>query len=183
MPADSRGGPADSRGGVGAAPGAEAGDATGTGVDQPVVHVVAGALFDAEGRVLIAERPAGKHMAGRWEFPGGKVDPGEDEGAALHRELAEELGIEVIEARPFLTLTHDYADRRIELAMWIVERFRGEPRGLDGQRLRWIDVSQLPGADMLEADRPLVEALMARTAASRSAPAEGSSGSVTIGPR
>ncbi|MGH8149121.1 MAG: 8-oxo-dGTP diphosphatase MutT [Steroidobacteraceae bacterium] len=147
----------------------------GTAADRPVVHVVAGALFDAEGRVLIAERPAGKHMAGRWEFPGGKVDPGEDEGAALRRELTEELGIEVVEARPFLTLTHDYADRRIELSMWIVARFRGEPRGLDGQRLRWIDVRQLPEADMLEADRPLVEALVSRAAAAE--------GSVTIGPR
>ena len=122
--------------------------------------VVAAAILDAAGRVLIAERPAGKHMAGRWEFPGGKVSPGEPEEAALARELEEELGIEVTGARPVMRLTHRYPDREIELSMWVVERYRGEPRALDGQRLKWVERTQLGREDILEADRPFVAALV-----------------------
>jgi 8-oxo-dGTP diphosphatase len=126
---------------------------------QPVL-VVAAALMDTLGRVLIAERPAGKHMAGRWEFPGGKVAPGEPEEAALARELEEELGIEVVDARPMMRLTHRYPDRDVELSMWLVARYRGEPRALDGQRLKWVPRAQLAGEDILEADRPFVAALV-----------------------
>jgi len=125
-----------------------------------MILVVAAALYDARGRVLIAQRPQGKHQAGRWEFPGGKVAPGESEAAALARELREELGIEVIASRPFMRLEHSYADRRVELSMWIVERFAGAPRGLDGQQLRWVAPADLGHADLLEADRPFVEALV-----------------------
>jgi 8-oxo-dGTP diphosphatase len=125
----------------------------------PVILVVAAALYDARGRVLIAQRPQGKHQAGRWEFPGGKVAPGESEGQALVRELHEELGIDVTASRPFMRLEHSYPDRSVELSMWIVERFSGTPRGLDGQKLRWVTPADLPHADLLEADRPFVEAL------------------------
>jgi len=124
-----------------------------------MILVVAAALYDARGRVLIAQRPQGRHQAGRWEFPGGKVAPGESEAAALARELREELGIEVTASRPFMRLEHSYADRSVELSMWIVERFAGAPRSLDGQRLRWVAPADLGQADLLEADRPFVEAL------------------------
>jgi 8-oxo-dGTP diphosphatase len=124
-----------------------------------MILVVAAALYDAEGRVLIAQRPKGKHQAGRWEFPGGKVAADESEGAALVRELWEELGIEVIASRPFMRLEYSYPDRSVELSMWIVERFAGTPRGLDGQELRWVAPAGLPDEDLLEADRPFVEAL------------------------
>jgi 8-oxo-dGTP diphosphatase len=124
-----------------------------------MILVVAAALYDAEGRVLIAQRPKGRHQAGRWEFPGGKVAADESEGAALVRELSEELGIEVIASRPFMRLEHSYPDRSVELSMWIVERFAGTPRGLDGQQLRWVAPAGLPDEDLLEADRPFVEAL------------------------
>jgi 8-oxo-dGTP diphosphatase len=120
---------------------------------------VAGALFDVAGRVLIADRPAGKSMAGRWEFPGGKVKSGETDAAALEREFAEELGVEVLLAREAMTLAHDYPDRRVELSIWVVERYRGEPRALEGQRLKWVEVPELDREDMLEADRPFIEAL------------------------
>ena len=125
-----------------------------------MILVVAAAILDASGRVLIAERPAGKHMAGRWEFPGGKVTPGESEEAALARELEEELGIRCVEARPMMRLRHRYPDREIELSMWVVERYGGEPRALDGQRLRWVPRTQLAAEDILEADRPFVAALV-----------------------
>jgi 8-oxo-dGTP diphosphatase len=121
--------------------------------------VVAAALYDDDGRVLIAERPVGKHMAGRWEFPGGKVNAGESEAQALARELREELGVAVIASRPFMRLAHSYADRDVELSMWIVEDFHGEPRSLDSQRLKWVQPARLMEEDLLEADRPFVEAL------------------------
>jgi len=124
-----------------------------------MILVVAAALYDAHGRVLIAQRPRGKHQGGRWEFPGGKVGPGESESAALVRELREELGIEVSACRPFMRLKHDYPDRSVELSMWIVERFGGAPQGLDGQELRWVAPADLGHEDLLEADRPFTEAL------------------------
>jgi len=132
------------------------------GAGRAVVHVVAGALYDAQGRVLIAERPPGKHLAGRWEFPGGKIEPGESEAQALARELREELGIEVSAAHPELTLKHDYAEKRVQVSMWIVDRYAGEPRGLDGQKLKWVVPAQLQDEDVLEADKPFIEALQRR---------------------
>ena len=121
--------------------------------------VVAAALFDRDGRVLIAQRPRGKPLAGRWEFPGGKVDVGESEHAALRRELREELGIEVIAARPFMRLAHAYQDRDVELSLWIVERFAGEPRSLDAQALKWVSPAALAAEDILEADQPFITGL------------------------
>ena len=121
--------------------------------------VVAGALCDAAGRVLIAQRPATKHMAGRWEFPGGKVARGESEREALSRELREELGIEVRESQFCLRLSHSYPERTVELSFWLVRNFAGEPQGLDGQKLKWVSAAQLDREDILEADRPFIEAL------------------------
>ena len=127
------------------------------------IRVVAAALFDSAGRVLIADRPAGKHMAGRWEFPGGKVAPGETDRDALVRELREELGVQVSSARHLMELAHDYPDRRVELQMWIVDGFSGVPQSLDGQRLKWVPVARLFDEDILEADRPFIEALQRLT--------------------
>lgn len=128
------------------------------------IRVVAGALFDADGRVLIAERPAGKHLAGRWEFPGGKIGAGEALEAALARELREELGIaiDVDGCERLMTLTHAYPDREVELHLFVVDGWEGTPRGLDGQGLKWVALEALGEADLLEADRPFVEALQRR---------------------
>ena len=98
-------------------------------------------------------------MAGRWEFPGGKVATGESEEQALVRELREELGVEVRESRPLLRLSHEYEDRVVELSMWIVPRFSGDPRGLDGQALKWVAPARLREEDILEADLPFILAL------------------------
>lgn len=123
------------------------------------IHVVAGAIADAEGRVLIAQRPRGRHMAGRWEFPGGKLGAGEDPFAGLQRELTEELGVTVREARPLICLRHEYPDRRVLLDVWEVTSYDGEPQALDAQALAWAHPDELPKHDLLEADRPIVTAL------------------------
>ncbi len=125
------------------------------------LEVVAGALVDAHGQVLIAARPPGKSFAGRWEFPGGKIDPGESPRQALERELREELGIEVLAAEPLLQVSHRYPGARaaVRIDCWRVTGWRGTPASLDGQALRWCGRSELAEADILEADRAIVTAL------------------------
>jgi 8-oxo-dGTP diphosphatase len=123
------------------------------------IHVMAGAIADREGRILIAQRPRGKHMAGRWEFPGGKLANGEEPLDGLKRELAEELGVEVREARPLIRLRHEYPDRRVLLDVWQVTAYDGEPKALDAQALAWAHPDELPKHDLIEADRAIVTAL------------------------
>ena len=126
---------------------------------RPFDLVVAAALYDPSGRVLIAQRPAGKHMAGRWEFPGGKVSRNETEFAALARELREELGVDITAATPLMRLTHAYDDRDVELSLWIIQHFTGTPASLDAQQLKWVVPAQLSREDILEADQPFVAQL------------------------
>ena len=126
------------------------------------LEIVAGALVDAQGRVLIAQRPAGKELAGRWEFPGGKLHANERPRDGLERELAEELGVEVLGAESLLRYPHEYPDKLVWLDLWLVTAWRGEVRGLDGQSLRWVSTDELAGVDLLEADRPMVAALVSR---------------------
>ena len=121
--------------------------------------MVAAALFDGEGRVLIAERPAGKHMAGWWEFPGGKVGAGEGDADALVRELREELGIESRAAAPLMSLSHEYPDRIVDLVLWRAEIVSGEPQSLDAQQLKWVHPRALGDEKMLPADAPFIAAL------------------------
>ncbi len=124
------------------------------------MNVVAGALFDAAGRVLITQRPPGKALAGRWEFPGGKLNDGEDAFAGLVRELREELGVDVHSGERLIRYTHAYPGRVVRLDMWLVSSWSGEPLGLEGQALKWVAVNDLPGKDILEADLPIIEALL-----------------------
>ncbi len=121
--------------------------------------MVAGVLRDSAGAVLLAQRPPGKHLAGGWEFPGGKLEAGETRAGALARELHEEIGVEVDAARPFFSVTHAYSHRDILLDVWVVTSYRGVPQGLEGQTLRWCSPDDLPRADLLPADRPIVTAL------------------------
>jgi 8-oxo-dGTP diphosphatase len=125
------------------------------------LDVMVGIIEDAEGRVLINQRRAGTHMAGHWEFPGGKRAPDEARFDALARELAEELGIRVLVAEPLIRLTHNYADRRVRLDVWRVLRYEGTPMALERQPLRWADPRALSEADLLPADQPIVEAIAA----------------------
>jgi 8-oxo-dGTP diphosphatase len=123
------------------------------------VRVVAGVLRDSQGRVLIAERPAGKHMAGFWEFPGGKIAPGESGEQALARELTEELGVSLERCHRLLQLRHDYTDRVVELDVFVVDGYQGEPTSREAQALKWVTASELAGEPLLPADRPIIDAL------------------------
>jgi mutator protein MutT len=123
------------------------------------VEVAVAVVIDARGRVLIADRPPGKHLGDAWEFPGGKIEPGETPREGLARELAEEIGITIEHPRPLMRLRHAYPAGEVLLNVWLVRRYRGEPRGLDGQRLRWCDREALTSAPLLPADRPILAAL------------------------
>lgn len=130
------------------------------------LRVVAAALRDAQGRFLIACRPPGKSSAGRWEFPGGKIDAEETPVRALLRELHEELGIEAAADAPCFVMriderqtTADGSLRQLELHCFLLTDWRGEPAALDGQTLAWVRGAELSQYDILEADAPFVAAL------------------------
>lgn len=140
------------------------------------VHVVAAVLRDRLGRVLLAQRRAGSHLAGLWEFPGGKVEPGEAPVAALVRELHEELGVDVDPATvtPLHRVPWHYAGQRpILIDAWEVGAYRGEPHGREGQGVRWQELDDIALGDLPAADWPLVAALrLPRTLVISPEPAE-----------
>jgi 8-oxo-dGTP diphosphatase len=125
------------------------------------IAVVAGILRNEHDEVLIAERVGDGPFHGLWEFPGGKISEREAPPAALSRELEEEIGITVVESRHFLSLRHDYDDRRVGIDFFLVERWEKEPQGLEGQQLRWVAIAELSAEELLPADAPVVDALRA----------------------
>ncbi|WP_202838979.1 Nudix family hydrolase [Luteimonas saliphila] len=131
--------------------GAEGPDAT---------HVVAGVIVDRRGRVLLARRSGGRELAGLWEFPGGKVEPGETPEAALARELDEELGIEVEVGDRLMVVPHLTPTRRLRLDVRRIRAWRGTPKGYEGQALAWVQPASLLRYDMPDPDRPVVAALL-----------------------
>lgn len=126
------------------------------------MRVVAGALLDSAGLVLIAQRPPGKALAGRWEFPGGKLAADETPAEALQRELREELGIEVSAFEWVLDITNQPDQKPLTLHCFVVTDYQGEPEPLDGQGLKWVSIDELHAQDILEADQPFIEALQRR---------------------
>lgn len=128
----------------------------------PHLKVAAGILVDDAGRTLIAERLGGGPFHGMWEFPGGKIDEQESPAAALCRELREELGIRVTDCAHFMDLFHEYPDRQVTIDFYLVRAWQGEPDGLEGQRLEWLDQAGLEAARLLPADAPVIEALRAQ---------------------
>ena len=95
------------------------------------------------GQILISKRSAHRHQGGLWEFPGGKIEAGETPHQALVRELGEDLGIVVTKAQPFMQLSHSYSDRQVQLDIWSVTAFRGQPTGREGQECRWVAEAEL----------------------------------------
>ncbi len=132
--------------------------------DRPVVWVVAAALVDRERRVLLSRRPEGKAMAGLWEFPGGKMEPGEIPEAALRRELFEELGLDVCVScmLPFAFASHSYEDFHLVMPLFVIRRWDGVPRPREGQELRWVPIGRLQDYSLPPADEPLVVQLQDR---------------------
>ena len=127
-----------------------------------IVLVAAVALIDADGRVLLAQRPEGKSMAGLWEFPGGKIEAGESPEETLIRELAEELGIEVKAPclAPLTFASHRYEDFHLLMPLYVCRRWTGTVRGREGQALKWVRPTKLRDYPMPPADEPLVPHLI-----------------------
>ncbi len=125
--------------------------------------VVAAALVDADGRVLVQQRPSGKPMAGLWEFPGGKVDPGETPEAALRRELEEELGLTIDQSclAPAVFASESLGDRHLILLLYVLRKWPGAPEARHATALKWLRPVALHGLDMPPADRPLIGLLEA----------------------
>lgn len=125
---------------------------------KPMVLVAAAALVDRDNRVLIAQRPEGKAMAGLWEFPGGKVDKGETPEQALVRELREELGIEVCDTclAPFTFASHAYETFHLLMPLFLCRNWEGEVEPREGQAIQWVRAMRLADYPMPEADKPLI---------------------------
>jgi len=132
-----------------------------TAADAHIVLVSAVALVDPDGRVLLAQRPAGKPMAGLWEFPGGKVNPGETPETALIRELAEELGIDVAASclAPLTFASFTYPEFHLLMPLYVCRKWSGIPMAREGQRLAWVRPARLGDYPMPPADKPLVAML------------------------
>lgn len=125
---------------------------------KPILLVAAAALVDVDNRVLISKRPEGKSLAGLWEFPGGKIDPGETPETALRRELAEELGIDVCETclAPFTFASHTYQDFHLLMPLFLCRNWEGEAAPREGQEIAWVRAKRLADYPMPPADAPLV---------------------------
>lgn len=128
-------------------------------VTHPPIDVVAGVIRREDGRLLIAQRLADDTLGGYWEFPGGKVDPGEELKAALHRELVEELGVETEIGAEIRRIVHAYPDRDVRLYFFEARIVSGEPQKLEVADLRWVTLDELMDYQFPEADLPLLEQL------------------------
>ena len=127
----------------------------------PIVLVAAVALIDRDGRVLIAQRPEGKSMAGLWEFPGGKVEQGETPEAALIRELKEELAVDTVESclAPFTFASHAYDDFHLLMPLYVCRKWEGRVMPQEGQEIAWVNPMRLKDYPMPPADKPLIAML------------------------
>ena len=130
---------------------------------RPLLHVTAAALIDADGRVLVQRRPEGASMAGLWEFPGGKIEPGETPEAALLRELREELGIDVESAclAPAAFASEALGERHLLLLLYVCRKWAGRPQALHAAELKWVRPVELHRLEMPPADKPLIGLLEA----------------------
>ena len=120
--------------------------------------LVTAALLKHNHKILIAQRKNAGRFANKWEFPGGKIDPGETPQQALHRELQEELGIRPQTARPLIQIRHDYPDKQVLLDVWEVSAFAGEPHGVEGQPVAWVSARELADYQFPAANEPIVAA-------------------------
>jgi 8-oxo-dGTP diphosphatase len=129
-------------------------------MDKKRIWVAVGVVENPDGKVFICRRTDGQHQAGKWEFPGGKVESGEGMPAALIRELAEEIGIEAQLCEPLLQIEHDYPDKSVLLDVWRVTAFEGEPYGREGQAALWVERDALLNYEFPEANQPITRKVM-----------------------
>lgn len=125
------------------------------------IKVAVGVLWNNRGQVLVGQRTVRDQYFEKWEFPGGKLEQGESQKAALHRELNEELGVEVVAAQPLIELQHDYPDRQVALFVYSVTDYYGEPRSREGQALKWVQPAELDGLDFLAGNKRIIAAVQA----------------------
>jgi len=130
-----------------------------TGMTTPPIHVAVAVIQDDQGRVLLSRRPEGVHQGGLWEFPGGKLEEGEDLAQGLIREIREELGLRVISYRPLISVVHHYPDKSVKLDVHRVTDFVGTPHGREGQPLAWVAPDALTDYPMPAADGPIINAV------------------------
>lgn len=133
-----------------------------TKTDKPILFVAACALIDADGRVLLAQRPEGKQLAGLWEFPGGKVEKGESPEQTIIRELQEEIGVETKASclAPLTFASHPYEDFHLFMPLYVCRRFWGIAQPLEGQQLKWVRPKDMRDYPMPPADEPLIPFLI-----------------------
>lgn len=124
-----------------------------------MIHVAVAIIFNREGKILIAQRPPHKLAPGFWEFPGGKVEKGETVEEALHREILEEVNLIILSSRSWIKVHYDYSDRSVLLDTWIIEKFSGEPKGLEGQPLRWVSLDDFDQYTFPEGNYKIISAL------------------------
>jgi 8-oxo-dGTP diphosphatase len=129
-------------------------------VNNALIHVAAAAVVNDSGDVLVSQRKQGTHLGGYWEFPGGKLEPGESFDAALHRELKEELDIVPLSSRPLIRTRYDYPEKSVLLDVWKIEAYTGQVKGVEGQRIKWQAIETLDQRDFPPADIPIINALL-----------------------
>ena len=124
------------------------------------IQVAIGLIFNSKQEILLAWRDAHKSPGNCWEFPGGKIEPGETQYQALCRELFEEIGIEVECARNFASICHEYETLQVILHPWQIEKYHGTPRGAEGQKIRWVPLDQLRHLTLPQANYPILDLLV-----------------------
>lgn len=122
-----------------------------------MIHAVVGLIFNDQQQILIAERPLHKYLGGLWEFPGGKVEPGEAPLVALQRELAEELGIQVLKALPFWQGSHAYSQYAVRLEVFKITQFAGVPFSKEGQKIQWVNLREIHQFPFLEGNQVIIQ--------------------------
>jgi 8-oxo-dGTP diphosphatase len=128
-----------------------------------MLHVAVAIITNAQAEVLIAQRPPHAFQGGYWEFPGGKVEESESVFAALVREIAEEVGVKIVAAEPFMQVTHDYPERQVLLDVWRVTAYAGQAYGAEGQKVQWVSQQALSNFSFPEANQGIVAAIQHAT--------------------
>lgn len=123
------------------------------------VHVAVGVIV-SNGEFFLTKRLEHVHLGGKWEFPGGKVEKGESVSQALHRELQEEIAIDVLSCTPLMEVSHDYGDKKVLLEVFIIDNFNGEPTAQEGQQQSWFNLSELSAVDFPQANKTIVKKLL-----------------------